>query len=196
MPDLLDEYLFDRRVQECSPLTIRDYRDELTAFIRFVNPEGCVNADQVTPFHVPSFLAYLKDLGRAPATVNRAFGNVRAFFNWLIREDYLDVTPCAKIKAPKVPQIIKPLIAREHLEMLLDLCPPNTFTGARRRAMYRYFGIPGCGLKNWPLCRWDPSNGTGGGLRFLGRAPKNGTFRFIPKLSGRYGGIVGSSTSH
>ena len=132
----MTNFLFDRRIQECSPLTIRDYRDELGAFIRFVNDAGIGDADQVTPFHVRSFLGNLQDLGRAPTTVNRAFGNIRAFFNWMVYEDYLTGSPCAKIKAPKVPQVIKPLISFEQFQHLLSLCPANTFAGARRRAMY------------------------------------------------------------
>ena len=132
----MDEFLFDRRIQECSPRTIRDYRDELSAFIHFVAGGNCIQADHVTAFHIRSFLAHLQDLGRAPTTVNRAFGNLRAFFNWLVNEDYLPVSPCSKIKPPKVPHIIKPLISPEQFNHFLSLCPSSTFTGARRRAMY------------------------------------------------------------
>ena len=112
LPVLLKDFLFDRRIQECSPATIRDYRDELKSFIRFLSDRGCVQAVQVAPFHVRSFLAHLQDLGRAPTTVNRGFGNIRTFFNWMVYEDYLAVSPCAKIKAAHVPQVIKPLISR------------------------------------------------------------------------------------
>ena len=75
LPVLLKDFLFDHRIQECSPATIRDYRDELKSFIRFLSDRGCVQAVQVAPFHVRSFLAHLQDLGRAPTTVNRAFGS-------------------------------------------------------------------------------------------------------------------------
>ncbi len=64
--------------------------------------------------------------GPGPTTVNRAFGNVRAFFNWVVCEDYLAVSPCAKIKVPQVPQVIKPLISQEQFEQILSLCPANT----------------------------------------------------------------------
>lgn len=147
MPKLLEEFLFDRRIQECSPLTIRDYRDELGSLFRFAEDLGVVSAEQVTSLHVRSFLAHLQDLGRSPTTVNRAFGNVRAFFNWLVHEDYLETSPCAKIKAPKVPQIIKPLISEQQLEQLLALCPANTFVGARRRAMYLFLLHSGVRVK-------------------------------------------------
>jgi site-specific recombinase XerD len=136
LPRLLADFLFDKRIQECSPRTIRDYQDELTAFMRFV-ADGCVTqANQVTPFHIRAFLANLQELGRAPTTVNRAFGNLRTFSNWLVHEDYLEKSPCAKLKAPKVSHIIKPLIAPDQFQKLLSLCPANTFVGARRRAMY------------------------------------------------------------
>ncbi len=48
----------------------------------------------------------------------------------------MDVAPTAKIKAPKVPKLIKPEISRLQVDWLLSLCPASTFIGSRRQAMF------------------------------------------------------------
>ena len=174
---LLDDFLFDRRIQECSPRTIRDYRDELSAFIRFAAGSDCSQADEVTAFQIRSFLAHLQDLGRAPATVNRAFGNLRTFFNWLVNEEYLAVSPCAKIKPPKVPQIIKPLISPEQFDHLLSLCPSSTFTGARRRAMYAMLRNSGIRLGELASLKHKDLNWEQRRVKVYGKGAKE---RYVP----------------
>ena len=179
---LLEEFLFDRRIQDCSPHTVRDYRDELTSFIGFLMSQDCSRADEVTPFHVRSFLAHLQDLGRAPTTVNRGFGNIRAFFNWMVQEDYLALSPCAKIKAPKVPQIIKPLISQEQFEGILSQCPANTYTGARRRAMYFFLRHSGVRVAELASLRMDDLDWDRRRAKVYGKGAKERYVPFIPEV--------------
>jgi site-specific recombinase XerD len=138
LPSLLTQYLYHHKIENHSPLTIRDYKDELEAFFRFLESQKCsMDPLSVDRNHVRGYLDDLQRLGRAPTTVNRAFGNVRAFFRWLVDEDVLETAPTAKLKAPKVPKVIKPELSDSQLEHLLSLCPQNTYFGARRFAMFR-----------------------------------------------------------
>ena len=112
MANLLNAYLLYQKIEQRSPRTIRDYRDELTAFVSLLaGSEHSLRAQDVTPTDVLTYLAHLQDKGRAPATVNRAFGNIRAFFNWLVTQEFIEKTPTSKLKAPKEPKRIKPVLA-------------------------------------------------------------------------------------
>ena len=182
LQSLLDEFHFDRRIQGCSPHTVRDYRDELSNFISFLAEAGCSRADEVASLHVRSFLARLQDLGRAPTTVNRSFGNVRAFFNWMVHEDYVAVSPCAKIKAPKVPQVLKPLISQEQFEQILSLCPANTFTGARRRAMYLFLRHSGMRVGELAALRMNDLDWEKRRAKVRGKGAKERYVPFIPEV--------------
>jgi integrase/recombinase XerC len=149
----------------------------LASFIRFLEDNDCTESGQVAPVHVRSFLAHPQDLGRAPTTVNRGFGNIRAFFNWVVCEDYLAVSPCAKIKAPKVPQVIKPLISREQFEQILSLCPANTYTGVRRRAMYLFLRHSGVRVGELASLRLDDLDWERRRAKVYGKGAKE---RFAP----------------
>ena len=134
---LLNAYLLYQKIEQRSPRTIRDYRDELAAFISLLSGrEHSLKAEDVSPTDVLAYLGHLQDKGRAPATVNRAFGNIRAFFNWLATQEFIEKTPTSKLKAPKEPKRIKPGLDDTHVDLLLSLCPPSTLLGSRRRAMY------------------------------------------------------------
>lgn len=144
-PQVLESYLRDRRIAGRSPRTIRDYQDELTAFIKFLRSR-CHSLDirEVASSDVTGYLAQLQDLGRAETTVNRAYGNIRAFFNWALKREMLGSNPCRHLDAPKVGKIVKPIMSNEQFQHLLSLCPLNRFTGSRRAAMLmllRHSGI-------------------------------------------------------
>ena len=137
LASLLNAYLLYQKIEQRSPRTIRDYRDELTAFISLLSGhEHSLKAEDVSPTDVLAYLAHLQDKDRAPATVNRAFGNIRAFFNWLVTQEFIGKTPTSKLKAPKEPKRIKPVLDDAHVDLILSLCPPSTLLGSRRRAMY------------------------------------------------------------
>jgi len=44
-----------------------------------------------------------------------------------------------KVKAPKLPKVRKPFVSEDHFRALLELCPLNTFTGARRQSVFWIF---------------------------------------------------------
>ena len=173
LPLLLTRYLHHHKIENHSPLTIRDYKDELEAFFRFLESEGCsLDPLDVTREHVRGYLGHLQDMGRAPTTINRAFGNVRAFFRWLVNEDVLEPAPTAKLKAPKVPKVIKPELLEDQLEHLLSLCPQETAIGARRYAMFRLLRNSGIRLAELAALDLEDVESERGRIKVWGKGSK------------------------
>lgn len=79
---LLTNYLRWHQVENHSPLTVRDYQDELGAFLHSLENRGhSLKAQDVTPFDIMVFLEESKNRGHAPATLKRTYGNLLAWFN-------------------------------------------------------------------------------------------------------------------
>ena len=72
------------------------------------------------------------------------------------------MSPALHIKAPKVPKTRKPFLSGDQFAALLDLCPVDTFLGARRQAMIWMLATTGIRRREmWSLAvedlNWDTS---------------------------------------
>lgn len=123
---LLANYLRWHQVENHSLLTVRDYQDELSVFVRSLEKRGhSLKAQDVTPFDIMVFLEERKNGGQAPAILKRTYGNLLAWFNWMVRWDFLSNNPVHKVSRPKEPKVKKGFLAPEHIRSILELCPPG-----------------------------------------------------------------------
>ncbi len=51
------------------------------------------------------------------------FRAIRAFFNWLERENRIKISPCYKMQAPKTPKLVLPRPTLSEIRKLVDLAP-------------------------------------------------------------------------
>ena len=80
-------------------------------------------------------------------SIRTYYRHIKRFFNWLVEERALSVSPMASVKAPKVS---KPLIVpfqESSLRRLLFLCDDSTFLGARNKAIILVLTDTGLRLK-------------------------------------------------
>ena len=136
LPDEARLYLVDRQIEECSPHTIRTYKERLERFFTFHNSTA-LSIDTIDKTHVGQFLIHLKESDHSPAYIHGHYKDLRSFFNWCIREGFMTKSPLCNLKAPKVPKIKRGLIDEAQKDQLLSICPQNTFLGARNAAIIR-----------------------------------------------------------
>lgn len=79
--------------------------------------------------------------------------SIRAFFNWLVNEEYLDKSPMAKLKPPKLEQKLKEVLSVAEVERLLSQLNPKTFLGSRMYAIIAL--LYDSGLRAGELCGVD-----------------------------------------
>jgi integrase/recombinase XerD len=104
---LLGTFLSSRR-QGIAPNTILFYRRCLTPFIQKSN---------LTPTSINEFLTNLKCNAGGKLAYFRA---IRAFVNWLVRNDYLKDNPLKKVDAPKPSKPILPSLTVEQVSYLME----------------------------------------------------------------------------
>jgi site-specific recombinase XerD len=78
-----------------------------------------------------------------PGTALNRFKALRAFFNWCVEEDELDVSPMAKMQKPHVPEQPTAVLSEEELVRLLGTCKGRTFEERRDTAIIRLFAETG-----------------------------------------------------
>ncbi len=135
-PAFLGEFLLAKKVEGRSPRTLQWYCEALEAVERFCQSHNLdPEPRHIAPGTIRLWLAHLQDRGLSKSTVNNRFRALRAFFNWCVSEGVIAQSPMRNMCAPSLGKIVIPVFSPEHLKAILHLCPPNTWWGARDRAI-------------------------------------------------------------
>ena len=133
LPNLVSFYLQWHRVIGHTKKTIRGYEVELRQLVRFLEARGhTLDIADVSTFDILTFLEGMKERGLAPRTIKTRHRALSTFFKWAMEFEIVSSSPLERIPSPRVPRVRKPFLGEEAFARLLDLCPLNTFLGARR----------------------------------------------------------------
>ena len=130
----LGNYLRYHRTEGSTTATVKFYAKELRLFLDELDL-GCQTLADLTSLHVLEHLGSMKDRGLRPRSIRTRWQSITTWINWRVAWSLVDSSPASQIKAPKVPKTRKPLVTDEQFDSLLDLCPLNSFAGARRQSM-------------------------------------------------------------
>jgi site-specific recombinase XerC len=125
------------RAENASPATLATYGQAIAQLGVFVRARGhrggplMVSADQVQDFMNQLLQAW------KPATASNRYRGLRRFFNWLVSEQELEVSPMARLKPPRVPEAPPAVLGEEELRRLLKACEGTGFEDRRDAALIR-----------------------------------------------------------
>lgn len=193
---LTDEYVVWHEVSGHSPNTIALYRWVLGRFRAWLLENGRpTTIDAITIADVRSFT--LNEQQREslvtpkPSTQSRTTKlsdrtihifarSIRAFYNWLVAEEYLDRSPMTKLKPPKLEQRYKEVLSVVEVERLFAELNPKTFLGSRMYAVIAL--LYDSGLRAGELCGLDVADVDWASyqVRVLGKGRKERLVPFSP----------------
>lgn len=88
---------------------------------------------------VEAYIAYLLDGFSAGTAVTR-YQDLQQFFRWLLDEDEITESPMEKMKPPKLPEVLVPVITEDQDKAVLATCAGKEFDELRDQAILRLFG--------------------------------------------------------
>lgn len=130
---LIGAFLDDCELARLSPRTIRFYGSNLRRYHWWCVQTGAsLDPTRHTPAHIRAFLRYVQTAeqrwdSRWNAMSNRGVSDrthhayhrtLSRFYNWLVEQEYLDVSPMARVRAPRVRQEQPDPFSDEELERL------------------------------------------------------------------------------
>ncbi len=145
----LDAYLAQvEAVRRRSPLTVRNYRSDLTHYLGHIAARG-IEHDVAGRGDVRGYLARLRDEGLADASIRRRAATVRGFYRWLDAEGVpLRNRPgdsILRLRYPKVGRRLPHFLSVDDAEALVTTPDPETPNGLRDRAILEL--LWGAGLR-------------------------------------------------
>ena len=122
-----------------SPKTIATYGEAANHLLAFLRESGMpTEVAKIGREHVESFVERLVAT-RAPATANNRYRALTALFNFLVDFGEITISPMAKMKPPKVPDVPVPVLTEDELRLLLRACEGKSFEDRRDMAVLRLF---------------------------------------------------------
>lgn len=157
---LVEGFVLHCRSKGLSPRTIAWYQQKLGHFRAYLETQGIpTEPTSITPTHVRLFIYRMQatKLGENNAhipltdkpisafTVQGYVRTLKAFFSWLVSEEFIDESPLARISIPKAPKKIVPTLSETQVAQLLRAVNKRTPTGARDFAILCL--LLDCGLR-------------------------------------------------
>lgn len=114
----LDYLKFEKRY---SRHTLISYENDLKDFFSYLTIQyGDVALNELSHSLIRSWLASIKDQGRAAKTINRKISSLRSFFKYHVKTGILEQSPMAKIVAPKNERRLPQFVAEKDITTLFN----------------------------------------------------------------------------
>ena len=126
-------YLKD--VKRASNNTIQSYERDLKYFLKYIEEINITHAEQITDMHIDKYLEIMKNDQKSTATISRALASLRAFCQYLVKQQVLSENPARIIALPKVDKRMPKILTQEQITQLLEQPNINDIKGIRDRAM-------------------------------------------------------------
>lgn len=136
-PQLLKLYLASKKVDGISKATEKGYRLTLTNFLARLQKDPL----QVTAVDIRMYLALRESEGLNKGSQSTLLSILKSFYGWLETEEYINKSPCRKIKNIKQTKHVRKPLNAEELEKVRMVCKTS-----REKALVEFFYSTGCRL--------------------------------------------------
>ena len=135
--------------------TIDSYLRDIQKLANF-SEEKDLNELQITKAEVKEFIAEINKEGISARSQSRIISGIKAFYKYLILEDYLKVNPTELIESPKIGMKLPDTLSIEEIDSLISAIDLSHPQGERNRAILEV--LYSCGIRVSELTNLKLSN--------------------------------------
>jgi integrase/recombinase XerC len=123
--------------KNASPLTLKSYREDLTALVEFLADEsGAVpRPGAISMLDLRGYVASLHEQDYAKSTIARRLASLRSFFRFGQREGWAKSNPAKALRNPRKTKGLPHFLSTDEIERLLSAPPKSSKAGKRDRAI-------------------------------------------------------------
>jgi integrase/recombinase XerC len=145
--------------------------------------EAARTPTRVVRQHVEAFQTWMIE-SRSAATALNKHKALQQFFKWLmIDEEEIDQSPMLRVRQPKTPVKLIPIISSEDTGKLLDTCKGREFVHVRDEAIIRLLANTGARLSEVAGLRVDDVDLSLDTVRYHGKGAKDRRVRLGPRTA-------------
>ncbi|MGA7836184.1 MAG: tyrosine-type recombinase/integrase [Acidimicrobiales bacterium] len=173
----LSDYAQTLRAADRANATQRAYVSDTELFVRWASERGLDGPARVTKKDLRDYLVHMTNRGDARTSIIRRRASLRGYFAWLVERGDIELSPAARLLAPRPDKKLPKIVVREQLDTLLDEDWGDDEWAILDRAVCEV--LYGAGLRVSELCGLDVASVDfrGGLLLVLGKGRKE---RMVP----------------
>lgn len=139
-----------RLEKHLSENTIEAYMRDLAQFAHYILRMHDVAPKQVEREMIEHYMGWLYDNQRERSSQARALSGIKSFFNFMLLNELIDLSPAEQIEAPKSSRTLPDTLSTEEIDRIINSIDPSTTKGLRDRAILEL--LYSCGLRVSELC--------------------------------------------
>lgn len=156
-----------------SPHTVEAYNRDILTFIRYLEEMACPEPERR---HVESFIGYMREKGRSTRSVVRCLSALRGFFNYLLLDGKVAVSPLEDVDTPRFRPPIPRVLSEDEMGELIRL-PQGEKMALRDRTMLELLYATGLRVSELISLKKGDVNLDGGFVIAMGKRSKE---RVVP----------------
>jgi site-specific recombinase XerD len=147
------------RAQRLSANTLLTYLTAVHSLANYLASRGLPTSEVslIKREHVEVWVLDLLERWK-PATADNRYRGAQRFFNWLVEDDALTVSPMVKMKRPKLPETLAPVLREAELRKLKATTAGKGFEERRDAALIHVFVDTGLRRAEVADLRWTPDS--------------------------------------
>jgi integrase/recombinase XerD len=157
--------------------TLESYERDLAQYVRFIQQQGVTGWRDTGKTQILAYMNELKKIGRASATLSRTMVSLRAFYQFLLKERFIETDPSLSMEAPKLEKKLPNVLSIDEIGTLLEAPVTSQVNGSRDKAMLELLYATGIRVTELTSLNLDDVNLQMGYIRCVGKAGKE---RMIP----------------
>ncbi|MBQ3374497.1 MAG: tyrosine-type recombinase/integrase [Oscillospiraceae bacterium] len=136
MKVLAKEFIFDCKVRDLAPRTVRNYEKQLDYFVRFLaESQGVKQLEDLKPIHIKQFIAMLQEKKNKPSYVNDLLKAVKVLCRYAFDEGYVPELITKKVKNVKEPKVLIHTFSDDEIVRMVQFYDGNDYLSIRNRLM-------------------------------------------------------------
>lgn len=192
LSEFIDYYEICNKAEDKSPKTVTWYSANLKSFHNYLKSRHLPNTlDNIDIKVLRQYVLYLLKKNKyhghpitpekaeplSAATVHSHVRTLRAFFNWLVAEGSIEISPAKNLKPPKVCRKIVSTLADEEIRAILGVLAPVNSSNARNQTILMLLLDTGLRMGELMNLKMDDVHMNEGLLKVTGKGKKE---RIVP----------------
>lgn len=132
-------FLITKKSENVTERTVEIYQEDLDRFFNFLIKGNIFDIVEVSSRHIREFLILLQERGLNGVSRHKFYRELKTFFLFLYRENYLEKNPIADVKPPKIEQKEMRTYTAAEISKMINSFSRDTFTGFRNYCMFCLF---------------------------------------------------------
>lgn len=174
--DLLKEFSFDLQIKNYSKRTVETYKYNIDQLIIFLDKQHEISdIEDVSSLHIKRFVQYQLEIGNKSNYINTIIKSMRAFYSYLVSEEYVSHNVLAKIKLLKEDKVVIKTFTDKEVAKMIEVYDFKSYLNARNKIIIAMFVDTGIRMTELINVQSGWMNDTN--IRVFGKGAK---WRYVP----------------